>query len=65
MKRGVTKEEIIHATQELIAPARAPPGCLHDHVIACFNFIIFRTEIINLAYITKSHAYYFCHSISP
>ena len=36
-----------------------------DHVIACFNFIIFRTEIINLAYITKSHAYYFCHSISP
>ena len=46
-------------------PVFNSPGCLHDHVIACFNFIIFRTEIINLAYITKSHAYYFCHSISP
>ena len=46
-------------------PVFNSPGCLHDHVIACFNFIIFRTEIINLAYITKSYAYYFCHSISP
>ena len=46
-------------------PVLYSTGSLHDHMIASFNLVILRAEIINLAYITKSYAYYFCHSISP
>ena len=40
-------------------------GSLNDYVIARLHFIVLRIEVINLTYIPKSYAYYFCHSISP
>jgi len=40
-------------------------GSLHNYMIARFHFIVLRIEVIDLTYIPKSYAYYFCHSISP